>query len=139
MRPQTSRHISRRLNSTSSAIARARPRGNVTRTPPTDPSRPGRRHQPQPPVILGRWLRAYHARFRGCGNLHRRKTGPELLNRSRLPTPGEHHARRDTVAAGNVRHLGARYQRFLDNTCLVVCDQRRRRSNPSKTSTRIAR
>jgi hypothetical protein len=43
-------------------------------------------------------------RFRG-GNLHRRKTRSYLLNRSSLPAPGEHHARRNAIAAANLCHL----------------------------------
>ena len=61
--------------------------------------------------------------FSACfcrSNLHRRKTCPDLLDRSRLSSPGEHHARRHPVATRNLRHLRPRRQRLLDNPHLVV-------------------
>jgi hypothetical protein len=94
---------------------------------------PGGRYLPHPSVIFGRRLRIFFDRFRG-GDLHRRKTRSYLRNRSSLPAPGEHHARRNAIAAGNLRHLRPWRQRLA----LSSCDQRRRRSNPPKTSTRIA-
>jgi hypothetical protein len=84
-----------------------------------DQSGPSRRHQSHPPIIPGRQLRGFPACVRRS-NLHRRKAWPDLLNRSRLSTPGEHHARSYPIAASDFRHLGARYQRFLDDPCLVV-------------------
>src|SRR4029079_10428021 len=62
----------------------------------------------------------FRARFHRRGDLHRRKTGHDLLDRPGLAAPGEHDAGRDTVATRNICHLGARYQRFLDDPRLVV-------------------
>jgi hypothetical protein len=84
-----------------------------------DQSNPGDCHRSHSPVILGQKLRSFLDRFRG-GDLHRRKTRSNLPNRSSLPTPGEHHARRNSIAACNLSHLCARRQRFLDDPHLVV-------------------
>jgi hypothetical protein len=43
-----------------------------------------------------------------AADLHRRKTWPDLRDRPGLPAPSEHDAGRDTVAARNICHLGAR-------------------------------
>jgi hypothetical protein len=102
-----------------------------------DQSNPGDCHRSHSPVILGQNLHSFLDRFRG-GNLHWRKTRSNLLGRPCLSTPGEHHARRNAIAARNLRHLrpGANVSSTIRT--LSSCDQRRRRSNPSKTSTRIA-
>jgi hypothetical protein len=65
----------------------------------------------QPSVIIAQRPRIFHARFRR-GYLHWRKTRPDLLDRSRLPPPREHYARRNRVAARNLRHLRPRAPTF---------------------------
>jgi hypothetical protein len=85
-----------------------------------DQSNPGGRHRPQPPGIVGE---ASHSP---------RPSPPQL----RLPSPGGHHARRNTVAACNFGHLRARHQRFLDDQQLVVL---RPASPPPDPAPRIAR
>jgi len=83
-----------------------------------DQSNPGRCHRSHPPVILGQKPRVFSCFCRS--NLHRRKTCPDLLDRSRLSSPSEHHARSNPVATRNLRHLRARHQRFFDDPHLVV-------------------
>jgi hypothetical protein len=51
---------------------------------------------------------------------HRRKTWFNPSGRPSLPTPGEHQARRDTVATRNFSHLPARRPRLLDNPRLII-------------------
>jgi hypothetical protein len=85
-----------------------------------DQSNAGYRDGPQLSVIVGQKLRSFPTRFRRRGNLHRRKTWPDLPHRSRLSAPGEHHARRNPIAARHLSHLCARRQRLLKDPHLVV-------------------
>jgi len=70
------------------------------------------------------------------GNLNRRKTWLDPLTRPCLSAPGEHHARRNTIAPSRLRHLRPTVSSTIRT--LSSCDQRRRRSNPPNSSTRIA-
>jgi len=97
----------------------------------------GNGHGPRPTTVLRHNLHILLACF--CrSNLHRSKTRSDLLDRSCLPPPGEY-----TLAAIPLRR--ATSLTFAPGTgvsstirTLSSCDQRRRRSTPPKTSTRIA-
>jgi hypothetical protein len=64
--------------------------------------------------------RIFLARFYRRGNLHRRKTWHGPLGRPCLSAPGEHRARRNAIAARNLRHLRPWCQRLLDDPRLVI-------------------
>jgi hypothetical protein len=66
------------------------------------------------------------------------KTWHDPLSRPCLSAPGEHHARRNAITARNLRYLRPGANVTSTIRALSSCDQRRRRSNPPKTSTRIA-
>src|ERR1700729_2586082 len=70
--------------------------------------------------MFGRMLRIFIACFYRRGNLHRRKTGHDPLGRPCLSAPGEHHARRNAIAARNLRYLRPWRQRLLDDPRLVI-------------------
>jgi hypothetical protein len=81
-------------------------------------SNPGGQHGPHPSVILGHKLRIFLACFLP------QQSAPEqnkvLLDRSRLSSPGEYHARRNPVATCDLGHLCARHQRLFDDPHLAV-------------------
>src|SRR6202521_1887253 len=84
-----------------------------------DQSSAGNGHGPPPTAILSHNLHGLLARF--CrSNLHRSKTRSDLLDRSRLPPPGEYHACRNPITARDLGHLRARHQRLFDDPNLVV-------------------
>ena len=65
--------------------------------------------------MFGRMLRIFLARFYRRGNLHWRKTWHDPLRRPCLSALGEHHARRNAIAARNLRYLRPWRQRLLDD------------------------
>src|ERR1700741_3424549 len=85
-----------------------------------DQSVPGGRQLPHPSVIFGRRPRIVLAPSYRRGNLHRRNRWHDPLCCPGLSAPGEHHARRNAIAACNLRHLRPWRQRLLDNPRLVI-------------------